>query len=254
MRNFVIAAVALAAGSVLSVDPAVASASALKDCGKLSVVGGFGGRLPKGVPAGSRPQLDGYKVSGSISCAKVLHVLDAFEANASNAAKLSNPPAPGWSPCNFIPGSGYVCRMGGNVIQASIVWVKGGKRVGPLPHAPAPGKDRATTITVACNFIVTTATDTCTAIVQDTGSAPRFTPTGFVEWSSAGGGSFTTGSSCSLAPGQVNGVTTVGTASCVVQFMPPAATSSTVTATYIGGPRHLGSQVKSNTLVPGNLH
>jgi hypothetical protein len=254
MRTFVTAAAALVAVSVLSVDPMVASAASLKDCGKLSVSAGFGGPLPKGVPAGSRPQVEGYRVGGSVSCSKVLHVLNAFEANASNAAKLSSPPAPGWSPCNFIPGSGYVCRMGSNVIQAATVWVKRGKKVGPLPHAPAPGKDRATTITVACNFVVATATDTCTATVQDTGSAPRFTPTGFVEWISAGGGTFTTGSSCSLAPGQVNGVTTVGTASCLVQFMPPPATSSTVTATYIGGPKHLGSQATSNTLVPGNVH
>lgn len=254
MRKFVTAAVALAAVSALSAAPTMASGSALKDCGKLKVFGGFGGPLPAGVPAGSRPQDEAFRVSGSVSCSKVVHVLDAFEANGSNAATLSNPPAPGWSPCNFISGSGYVCRKGNNVIQAGLVWVKGGKRVGPKPHAPAPGKDRASAITVGCNFIVATATDTCTATVQDTSSSGRSTPTGFVAWTSEGGGIFATGSSCSLAPARVNGVTTLGTASCVVQFMPPATTSSTVTATYLGGPKHLGSQATSNTLVPGNVH
>ncbi len=254
MRTFVTAAVALAAVSALSAAPTMARGSALKDCGKLKVSGGFGGRLPAGVPAGSRPQEEGFRVSGSVSCSTVVHVLDAFEANASNAATLSNPPAPGWSPCSFIPGSGYVCRKGNNVIQAGLVWVRGGKKVGPKPHAPAPGMDRATATTVACDFIVATATDTCTATVQDTSSSGRSTTTGFVSWTSEGGGSFTTGSSCSLAPEQVNGVRTLGTARCVVQFMPPATTSSTVTATYLGDPKHLGSQAASNTLVPGNVH
>jgi hypothetical protein len=248
------AATTFAAVSAIAVAPATAGAATLKDCGKLTVQGGFGGPLPHGVPAGSRPQVDGLRVSGRVGCATVVHVLNAFEAHAIDAAHLSDPPAPGWSPCNFIRGSGYVCRKGSNVIEAGVVWVMGGREVGPKPQAPAPGQDRPSATTVACNFIVATATDTCTATVQDAGSSGRSTPSGSVSWTSTGGGSFTTGSSCSLTPSQVNGVTTLGTASCVVQFMPPATTSSTVTATYIGGPKHLGSQAKSNTLVPGNVH
>ena len=50
MRTFVTAAVALAAVSALSAAPTMARGSALKDCGKLKVSGGFGGRLPAGVP------------------------------------------------------------------------------------------------------------------------------------------------------------------------------------------------------------
>lgn len=254
MRKLLIVAVVLTAVSSLSVAPAIAGSAALKDCGKLRVSGGFGGPLPKGVPSGSVPQEEGFRVSGSVSCSAVVHVLNAFEASASNAATLSNPPAPGWSPCSFIVRSGYVCRKGNNVILAGLVWAKGGKRVGPKPQAPKPGQDRATAVTVGCDFIVATATDTCTATVKDTVASGRSTPNGFVSWDSDGGGIFPSGSSCSLAPTQVNGVATLGTASCVVQFKPPETTSSTVTATYLGDPRHMGSQATSNTLVPGNVH
>jgi hypothetical protein len=255
MRKLPIAAAALVAAlSAIAVAPATAGAATLTDCGKLTVQGGFGGPLPRGVPAGARPQVDGLRVSGRVGCGTVVRVLNAFEAHAIDAAHLSDPPAPGWSPGNFIRGSGYVCRKGSNVIEAAVVWLKGGRRVGPKPQAPAAGKVRPSATTIACNFIVATATDTCVATVQDAGASGRSTPSGSVSWTSTGGGSFTTGSSCSLAPSQVNGVTTVGTASCVVQFTPPATTSSTVTATYIGGPKHLGSQAKSNALVPGNVH
>jgi len=254
MRKLLTVAVALAAVWSVSVAPASASSPALKDCGKLKVQGGFGGPLPRGVPSGSRPHDEGFRVAGSVNCSTVVRVLNAFEANASNATTLSNPPAPGWSPCSFIARSGYVCRKGNNVILAGLVWAKGNQRVGPKPQAPKPGQDRTTAITVRCDFIVATATDTCTATVQDTVASGRSTPTGFVSWGSEGGGAFTSGSSCSLAPGQVNGVTTVGTASCVVQFTPPATTSSTVTATDLGDAKHLGSQATSNTLVPRNVH
>ncbi len=254
MRRFSFAALAFAALSALSVLPPAADAAPLKDCGKLTVVSGFGGGLPKGVPVGSKPQLHGFRVSGTIACKSVLRVLDAFEANSSDAAKLSDPPQPGWSPCNFISGDGYVCRKGSNVIEVAIVWLKGGKGVGPKPHAPTPGQVRATSITIRCDFVVASATDTCTATVQDTGSGTSATPSGFVSWTSAGGGTFTTGASCSLAQTLVNGKPTVGTASCAVQFQPPSTTSTTVSATYIGGPKHLGSQATSNSLVPGNVH
>ncbi len=253
MRRYLIVAAVLAVGSAYAIPTATASAASLKDCGKLTVASGFGGGLPHGVPAGSKPRLDGFRVSGKVKCSIVVHVLNAFEAHASDAEHLSDPPAPGWSPCNFIVGSGYVCRSGDNVILAGVVWLKGGHEVGPKPHAPAPSKDRPSSISVACNFVIATATDSCTATVQDAGSAGRSTPSGFVSWRSAGGGSFTSGNSCTLAPSKVNGVPTVGTASCEVQFKPPATTSSTVTATYIGGPEHLGSQAKSNALVPGNV-
>ena len=254
MRRYLTVAAVLAISSAGSILTPTAGAAALKDCGKLTIVSGFGGGLPHGVPAGSKPRLDGFRASGKVKCAVVVHVLNAFEAHASEAEHLSDPPAPGWSPCNFIVGSGYVCRKASNVILAGIVWVKGGHEVGPKPHAPTPGQDRPSAISVACNFIVATATDSCTATVHDAGSTGRSTPSGFVSWTSAGGGSFTNGNSCSLAPSQVNGVPTLGTASCEVQFKPPATTSSTVTATYIGGPKHLGSQATSNTLVPGNVH
>ncbi len=138
MRRYLTVAAVLAVGSAYAIPTATASAATLKDCGKLTVVSGFGGGLPHGVPAGSKPRLDGFRVSGKVKCSIVVHVLNAFEAHASDAEHLSDPPAPGWSPCNFIVGSGYVCRSGGNVILAGVVWLKGGHEVGPKPHAPAP--------------------------------------------------------------------------------------------------------------------
>ncbi len=181
MRRYLTIATVLAVGSAGSILTSTAGAATLKDCGKLTIVSGFGGGLPKGVPAGSKPRLDGFRVSGKVKCSVVVHVLNEFEAHASEAQHLSDPPAPGWSPCNFIVNSGYVCRKAGNVILVGIVWLKGGHEVGPKPHAPTPGKDRPSTISVACNFIVATVTDSCTATVHDAGSAGRSTPSGSVE-------------------------------------------------------------------------
>jgi hypothetical protein len=132
----------IAATSVLALGGAgIASGtptrSALKDCGRLAAGIGGTGKLPKGVPAGSTPQADAFRVSGSLSCSTVRSVMQVFENNATSLATINKPPAAGWSSCKFsAKAQGYVCRMGKNVIEDQLVWKKHGKTVGPGPRRP----------------------------------------------------------------------------------------------------------------------
>jgi hypothetical protein len=84
------------------------------------------------------------------------------------------------------------------------------------------GASRASTTSVICNYVFATFTDTCTATV--TGSPA---PTGQVTFSSAAGGVFTAGSTCTLAPASP------ASASCPVQFQPASTSLATVTTTQI---------------------
>jgi hypothetical protein len=84
------------------------------------------------------------------------------------------------------------------------------------------GASRASTTSVVCNYVFATFTDTCTATV--TGSPA---PTGQVTFSSAAGGVFTAGSTCTLA------YASAGSASCSVQFQPASTSLATVTSTQI---------------------
>lgn len=90
------------------------------------------------------------------------------------------------------------------------------------------GNTGASQTSVTCNYVFATFTDTCIATV--TGSP---TPTGQVSFTSAAGGVFTVGSSCTLAPAAA------GSASCSVQFQPASTSLATVTsiqitASYVG--------------------
>jgi hypothetical protein len=107
-----------------------------KDCGKLAAgIGGFG-HLPSGVPAGSVPQVDAFRVSGRLDCKTVHSVMQRFENNASSTLTINTPPAPGWT-CRFNKrAQGYVCKKGSNVIEDQVVWKLRGTRVGPLPRTP----------------------------------------------------------------------------------------------------------------------
>jgi hypothetical protein len=49
------------------------------DCGKATLIGGFGGPLPSNVPPGSKPQLHTFIVRGTISCATAKHVMESYE-------------------------------------------------------------------------------------------------------------------------------------------------------------------------------
>jgi hypothetical protein len=132
----------IAAASLLTLTgSAIASGaptrSALKDCGRLAAGIGGVGKLPSGVPAGSTPQVDAFRVSGKLSCTTVRSVMQAFENNATSTLTINKPPAAGWSTCKYsTKAQGYVCRMGKNVIEDQLVWKKSGKTVGPGPRRP----------------------------------------------------------------------------------------------------------------------
>jgi hypothetical protein len=127
------------AALALSVSGPVSNAAARtqpKDCGRLAAGIGGVGHLPSGVPAGSVPQVDAFRVSGHLTCKTVHSVMQSFENNASSTLTINKPPAPGWT-CKFNKkAQGYVCKKGPNVIEDQIVWKLHGTRVGPLPRTP----------------------------------------------------------------------------------------------------------------------
>src|SRR3989475_1874243 len=101
---------------------------------------------------------------------------------------------------------------------------------------------RTTTTTVAClpaSVNIGTAT-ICTATVTDNDAGTVITPTGTVDFSTSGTGTFAT-SPCTLAAG-----TTTGTASCFVMYTPTgtAAGTDTITTSYVHDAYHADS---SNT-------
>jgi hypothetical protein len=107
-----------------------------KDCGRLAAGIGGTGHLPSGVPAGSTPQADAFRVGGSLSCGTVRSVMQSFENNASSLLTIGTPPAPGWA-CKFShKAQNFVCRKGPNVIESQLVWKLHGKTVGPPPRTP----------------------------------------------------------------------------------------------------------------------
>lgn len=123
---------------------------------------------------------------------------------------------------------------------------------GTLPGCPTGQRRNAaslcvplnpTVTQVICNLEVATASDTCTATVADAATTEVTNPTGTVAFSSASGGSFPSGSSCTLAKTPLSG----NTSSCAVKFLPPTAASSApaITATYGGDAIHAGSSGKT---------
>ena len=86
-----------------------------------------------------------------------------------------------------------------------------------------------------CNYEVASSQDVCTATVADI-ATPPVAPTGTVSFTSASGGSFPFGSSCTLAGNPASGATT----SCSVPYIPfnfPTVFPH-LTATYSGDAKH----------------
>jgi hypothetical protein len=110
-----------------------------------------------------------------------------------------------------------------------------------LPACPA-GKVRnasgvcvtihPTVTQVICNLVIATASDTCTATVADAATTEASNPTGTVAFTSASGGVFSAGNTCSL----VSTPLSPNVSSCSVQFLPPSAPSTlpAITAAYSG--------------------
>lgn len=100
------------------------------------------------------------------------------------------------------------------------------------------GPRSATSTIVSCNLDFATLQETCTATVAG-GKAP---PTGTVTFSSSGGGVFTFGATCTLAPGGPG----TPDSSCHVAFIPPSksltvVTTLAITAAYGGDATHTAS-------------
>ena len=103
--------------------------------------------------------------------------------------------------------------------------------------APPPGMHSSAT-QIICNYEVASSQDICTATVGDPSVAP-IPATGTVKFSSANGGSFPFGSTCTLVANPASGVTT----SCSVQFIPLnfPAVFPRLTAAYAGDAKHTPS-------------
>jgi hypothetical protein len=69
------------------------------DCGRATIIGGFGGPSPSNVPANARPQVDTFIVKGKISCAVAKQVMDKFEKSFVTSPGKGVSPA-GWK-CGF---------------------------------------------------------------------------------------------------------------------------------------------------------
>jgi hypothetical protein len=103
---------------------------------------------------------------------------------------------------------------------------------------PPPPPPHGTATQVSCNLVIATATDTCTATVADTTTSPT-NPTGTVTFTSASGGTFVAGSSCTLTATPLS----PNTSSCSVQFEPPSGKplEPVITASYAGDATHAAS-------------
>jgi hypothetical protein len=108
---------------------------------------------------------------------------------------------------------------------------------------PPPPPPHATGSQVSCNLVIATATDTCTATVTDTTASPS-NPTGTVTFTSASGGVFIAGSTCTLAATPLS----ASTSSCSVQFQPPSGKplEPAITASYAGDSNHAASSATTN--------
>jgi hypothetical protein len=69
------------------------------DCGKATLIGGFGGPAPSNVPADAKPQIHTFIVKGKISCAVAKQVMDKFEKSFVASPGKGVSPA-GWK-CAF---------------------------------------------------------------------------------------------------------------------------------------------------------
>ncbi len=69
------------------------------DCGKATLVGGFGGPAPSNVPADAKPEIHTFIVKGKISCAVAKRVMDKREKSFVTSPGKGVSPA-GWK-CGF---------------------------------------------------------------------------------------------------------------------------------------------------------
>jgi hypothetical protein len=112
---------------------------------------------------------------------------------------------------------------------------------------PAPGGRHSTGMTVLCNYDELTSQDTCTATVADTNASPT-APSGSVTFSTAMGGLFAFGRTCTLA----SSASAPSTASCSVQYLPPTGGGfPNISGVYAGDASHTASTAMTRFILPG---
>ena len=80
------------------------------DCGKATLIGGFGGPLPSNVPPGSKPQLHTFIVRGTISCTKAKHVMESYEKSFITPTGATRMAAPHPSPSSAMRAGSPSCK------------------------------------------------------------------------------------------------------------------------------------------------
>jgi hypothetical protein len=107
----------------------------------------------------------------------------------------------------------------------------------PSPGGGQPSLNYSTVTQVHCNYLVLTGVDTCTAQVADARPGATLRPSGTVKFSSANGGSFFAGDSCTLVPTSAS----PNVSSCSAEFLPLANKFPAVAASYQGSTEHAPS-------------
>jgi hypothetical protein len=107
----------------------------------------------------------------------------------------------------------------------------------PLAEGFTAPHTTATTVSCSPSTVVAGRSTTCTATVTDTASADQTPPTGTVDFTTGGPGSFSAGGQCSLV------AAAGGSASCSVDYAPSSTTSNptrtdTLTTSYSGDRGH----------------
>ncbi len=95
------------------------------DCGKATLIGGFGGPRPSNVPLNAVPQVDTFVDRGTISCATARRVMSEFEKSAIQPGANGKGVSPaGWK-CAFSASlKGQSCKNGKHVVISNgIVYV-----------------------------------------------------------------------------------------------------------------------------------
>jgi hypothetical protein len=93
------------------------------DCGKATLIGGFGGPAPSNVPADAKPQIHTFIVKGKISCAIAKQVMDEFEKSFVTSPGKGVSPT-GWKCAFSAKLKGQSCTNSKHVVLSNgIVYV-----------------------------------------------------------------------------------------------------------------------------------
>ena len=141
---------------------------------------------------------------------------------------------------------GFYAACGSSVQTVEVSITGEFLRVGAFGIAPSTCSTMgSTSAQVGCNYEFATLNDLCTATVS---SGTSISPTGTVAFTASGGGVFTVGDTCVLAPIP----STPGVANCSVTYVPPATGSPTITASYGGDANNTSTSATTGALISQN--